>query len=192
MRITTILASGLLSLVLAACSGIEVEPAETDRFAAGNYKYYKWRTEPMQNTAASSDPIYLMDPIIRREVNAGLQSKGYVLDEGRAQFSVDYLQAAGMLQGEKSQEASNITPYATVLPNRQVDQAIVDNANALGGVKETNNIAVQFNDITQNREVWHVVITKIVEDVNAIDTANLQKNLKKAIDEGLRTLPKAG
>jgi hypothetical protein len=191
MRITTILASGLLPLILAACSGIEIEPAEVDRFAAGNYKYYKWRTEPMQNTSSSSDPIYLMDPIIRREVNARLQNKGYELDKGRAQFSVDYLQAAGMLQGEKSQEASNITPYATVLPNRQVDQAIVDNANALGGVKETSNIAVQFNDVTDNREVWHVIITKIVENVNTVDTANLQKNLTKAIDEALRPLPKA-
>lgn len=191
MRISTILASGLMSLVLAACSGIEIEPAEIDRFAAGNYKYYKWRTEPLKNTANSSDAVYAMDPIIRREVNSGLQKKGYVLDGERAQFSVDYLQGPGTVQGEKGQDASNITPYATVLPNRQVNQAAVDNAIALGGVKETDNIAVQFNDVADNREVWHVIISKIVDNVNTVDTANMQKNLNKSIGEALKNIPQA-
>jgi len=191
MRITNILASGLLALLLAACSGIEIQPDEIDEFAAGNYQYYKWRSEPMHNTANSSDPIYNIDPVLRRQVNTDLQSKGYILDPERAQFSVDYLYATGMRQGEVSQEASNVTPYPTVVPNRQVNQAVVDNAIALGGVQETSNIALQFNDVADNKEVWRVIITKIVENVNRVDMTELDQNLTKALGQALDPLPEA-
>jgi hypothetical protein len=191
MRITHILASGLLSLALAACSGVEIRPAPVDNFAAGDYQYYRWRTQPLQNTANSSDPVYSMDPIMRREVNRGLQSKGYILDKERAQFSVDYLYATGMRDGAVSRETSNVVPYPTVVPNRQVNQAVVDNSIALGGVQETSNIALQFNDVADNKEVWHVIITKIVENVNRVDTAELNDNLKKAIGQALKPLPAA-
>lgn len=191
MRITHILASGLLSLALAACSGVEIRPAPVDNFAAGDYQYYRWRTQPLQNTANSSDAVYSMDPIMRREVDRGLQSKGYILDKERAQFSVDYLYATGMRDGAVSRETSNVVPYPTVVPNRQVNQAVVDNSIALGGVQETSNIALQFNDVADNKEVWHVIITKIVENVNRVDTAELNDNLKKAIGQALKPLPAA-
>jgi hypothetical protein len=190
MRITNILASGLLALLLAGCSGIEIQPAEMDQFAAANYTYYRWRSEPMNNTANSSDPIYSIDPVLRRQVNAGLQSKGYILDRERAQFSVDYIFAPGMRQGEKSEQASNLTPYPSVMPNRQVDGASVDNAIALGGVKETRNIALQFNDVSSNEEVWHVIMTRFVEDANKAGT-RIDANLSKAINKALKPLPQA-
>lgn len=190
MRITNILASGLLALLLAACSGVEIQPAKIDQFAAGNYHYYKWRSEPMNNTANSSDPIYNIDPVLRRQVNAGLQGRGYILDEKRAQFSVDYTFATGMRQGEKSEQASNLTPYPGVMPNRQVDGATVDNAIALGGVKETRNIALQFNDVANNEEVWQVIMTRIVEDVNNVGS-QVDTKLSKAITRALKPLPPA-
>jgi hypothetical protein len=190
MRITNILANGLLALLLAACSSIEIQPDEIDKFAAGNYQYYKWRSEPMHNTANSSDPIYSIDPVLRRQVNAGLQSKGYILDEKRAQFSVDYIFATGMRQGEKSEQASNLTLYPSVMPNRRVDGASVDNAIALGGVKETRNIALQFNDVASNEEVWQVIMTRIVEDVNKAGS-RVDENLSKAINQALKPLPPA-
>lgn len=46
MRITTALASLLLTLMVTACSDIEVRPAPTDNFAAAGYQYYKWRSGP--------------------------------------------------------------------------------------------------------------------------------------------------
>ena len=180
-----------LALALAACSGTETRPADTSDFAAGNYRYFKWRSEPLQNSANSSDPVYVLDPILRRTVNTSLADKGFVLDEERAQFSVDYFFAAGMREGKKSQAATNITPYPTVLPNRLPDGATVDNAYALGGVKKTSNIALQFNDVQRNQEVWHVIITKIVEDANMADTARLERNVQKAVRQGLRDLPDA-
>lgn len=189
MRITPLLACTTLSLALLACSGVEVQPAAIDQFVAGNYHYYRWRTDPLPTETGSSDPLYALDPIMRREVDADLQSKGYVLDSTRAQFTVDYLFSMGMIQGEQSELGSNITPYPSVTPNRQVDQASVDNAIALGGVKETNNIILQFNDRLSNKAVWHVTITKIVEDANNIDISGLENNLKGVVARALEPLP---
>ena len=189
MRITPLLACTALSLTLLACSGVEIQPAATDQFIAGNYHYYRWRTDPLPNEAGSSDPLYALDPIMRREINADLQDKGYVLDPERAQFTVDYLFAMGMVQGEQSELGSNITPYPSVTPNRQIDQASVDNAIALGGVKETNNITIQFNDRLSNKAVWHVTMTKIVEDANNINVSGLEKNPKGVVARALEPLP---
>jgi hypothetical protein len=191
MRITIFPAGILLSIFLLACSGVEIERDEIDQFTTGSYHFYRWRTAPLPSTTGSTDPLYALDPIMRREVNADLQSKGYVLDPRRAQFTVDYLFTTGMLQGEKSELASNITPYPRVTPNRLVDQASVDNAIALGGVKETNNIVLQFNDLSSNKAVWQVTITRIVEDANRVDIAPLEKNLKDLVSRAFEPLPKA-
>ncbi len=191
MRSFNTLATLLLAVALAACSGTETRPADTAEFAAGNYRYFKWRSEPLQNTSNSTDNLYVLDPIIRQSVNSALRDKGFVLDPAQAQFSVDYFFAAGMREGKKSQAATNITPYPTVLPNRLPDGATVDNAYALGGVKKTSNIALQFNDVARNQEVWHVIITKIVEDANMSETSRLERSVQKAISSGLRPLPNA-
>tara|TARA_B110000503_G_scaffold35676_1_gene58315 strand:+ start:3525 stop:4109 length:585 start_codon:yes stop_codon:yes gene_type:complete len=191
MRNSLILALALLSLALVACSGVNIQQTGADKFSTGNYHYYKWRTEPLPTTSRSSDPVYALDPVIRHEVDADLQRKGYVLDEGRAQFTVDYLYVSGMQQGERSQLASNVTPYPRVTPNRQVNQATVDNAIALGGVKETNNLILQFNDLASNQEVWQATLSKVVEDANNIDTSRLGQNLQKFLARTLQSLPPA-
>ena len=191
MRITHILGYLILSLTLLACSGVEIQSADTDRFKAGNYVYYKWRTDPLPTNVRSSDPMYAVDPVMRREVNADLQSKGYVLDSERAQFTVGYILASGMVQGEPSNLASNISTYASIRPNRQIDQASVDNAIALGGVKETNNIILQFNNRTSNKEVWQVTLTKIVENANNVDTSRIDANLAQYLKRAMKSLPQA-
>jgi hypothetical protein len=191
MRITNILAYGILSLTVLGCSGVEIQPAATDRFIAGNYLYYQWRTDALPSDVRSSDPAYAIDPVMRRDVNADLQSKGYVLNPERAQFTVGYILMNGMVQGATSDLASNISPYPRVTPNRQIDQASVDNAIALGGVKETNNIILQFNDKTSNQEVWHVTLTKIVEDANSVDTSRINDNLTQYLKRALKSLPQA-
>ena len=70
MRILAPVATLLMALTIGACSSIETRPADTAEFAAGNFTYFKWRSEPLTNPSGSSDPMYLMDPIIRRELNA--------------------------------------------------------------------------------------------------------------------------
>ena len=189
MRIIPALAAVVLSLVLAACSGVEIQQSGTEGFVAHNYHYYKWRTEPLANPRGSSDPVYALDPALRREVDELLQAKGYVLDPARAQFTVDYRYAAGMQQGERSELASNITPYPNINPSHRVDQATVDNAIALGGVKPTNNIILQLNDRETNRQVWEATITKVVEDANNVNATRFDDNLRDVLQDALRPLP---
>ena len=191
MRATPVTALLLSLLLIAACSGVETRPTDTATFKAGNYSYYKWRSEPLDNTSGSTDPIYVIDPILRKEVDAELARKGFVLDPARAQFSVDYIFATGLRMGEKGSEASNISTYPGVIPNRNVDQASIDNAYALGGVKETSNIALQFNDVARKEEVWRVIVTKIVENANTAEYSKLEANIRGAVRQGLRSLPGA-
>lgn len=192
MRSLTTLATLLLSLTLAACSSIETRPTDTAKFAAANYKYFKWRSEPLANPSGSTDTFYVIDPMLRREVNAALAEKGYVLNPDRAQFSVDYLQAVGMRQGVAGRDADGgIDPIPSARPHRQLDQAMVDNAHALAGVQSTSNVAIQFNDVESQLEVWSVVITKIIEDQNESNPEKIQRNLEKGISAGLKSLPDA-
>ena len=189
MRATTVITLLMSVLLLAACSGVETRPTETAAFEAGNYSYYKWRSEPLDNTTGSTDPIYVVDPILRKEVDAELARKGFILDPERAQFSVDYIFATGLRMGEIGSEASNLSTYPGVIPNRNIDQASVDNAYALGGVKETSNIALQFNDVARKEEVWRVIVTKIVENTNTAEYRKLDSNIRGAVRQGLRPLP---
>jgi Domain of unknown function (DUF4136) len=135
--------------------------------------------------------LYTMDSVIRRKVDDHLQSLGYILDPQRAQLIVHYLYVTGMVQGERSALASNISVYPTIMPTRRVDQASVDNAIALGGVKETNNLIVQFNDRVTNQEVWRVTLTEIVENANSNGNSPPDANLLRSLQRGLQPIPQA-
>jgi len=180
-----------VTVCLGACSGIEIESSEVQPFADGNYRYYKWRTDPLPQDTGSTDPYYLLDPVMRRQVDAALAAKGYVLDPQQAQFSVDYVYATRLIEGAQSEQASNISHIPSVNPTRQVDGASVDNAIALAGVKETNNILLQFNDLASHQEVWRAVISKIVENANQVDTVKMDGNVEKAVIRALKPLPEA-
>ena len=114
MRSAIVLMYTILSLV--ACSGVDIQHRATDQFSAGNYRYYMWRTDPLPQETHSSNAMYALDPVIRRKVDAHLHSQGYILDPQRAQFTVHYLYVTGMVQGERSALASNITVYPTIMP----------------------------------------------------------------------------
>jgi hypothetical protein len=191
MRLNPILAYALLPLLLLACNTVEVHHAPVEPFAAGGYRYYAWRTAPLPVKSTSTDPLYTLDPIVRREVDALLQGKGYLLDATRAQFTVDYQFMSDMRQGARSQLADNITAWPSVTPNRRTDQAAVDNAIALSGVQSTNNLILQFNDKATNREVWQVTLTRIVEDANDVAASGLDDDLTSSLQRALEPLPPA-
>jgi hypothetical protein len=186
-----VLSCAFLALAITACNGVEVRPADVETFTAENYHYYSWRSEPLKNTASSRDPLYRLDPLLRDAINAALQKKGYKEDAARAQFSVDYIFAEGIRDGVKGAEASNLTTHPGIAPDRDIDQASIDNAYALGGLKETRNIGIQLNDIERNIEVWRVIITKLVEDANTAPNSSLAKSVNSAIAQGIKPLPAA-
>lgn len=183
-------AAALLSLCLLACSSIETETWPADQFAAANFKTYSWRTEPIRNTAGSGDPIYKLDPLIRKETDSLLQSLGYVRVPRQGDFTIDYLFAPGVVVGTPAETASNISPRAGVRPNTNISQAERDNAIALGsGVRETRRIAIQINDGQSGLEIWRGVITKFVENINRVDRAALADAVRKGVRTVLEELP---
>jgi len=187
MRNTIVLAFAILSLL--ACSGVDIQQSAINRFTTGNYRYYMWRTDPLPQENRSSNAMSTADSVIRGAIDDHLQSLGYILDPQRAQFILHYLYVTGMVPGERSALASNISVYPTIMPTRRVDQASVDNAIALGGVKETNNLIVQFNDRVTNQEVWRVTLTEIVENANSNDTSRPDDKLMRSLQRALQPIP---
>ncbi len=180
-----------LALTLSACSGVETRTQDVSTFKAGNYSYYKWRSEPLSPATPSSDPIHLIDPIIRQAVSKELAAKGYTLDPERAQFSVDYVYAEGLRVSEPSNKVSSASTYPGTVPIRDMDQASIDNAIALAGVKETSNLGLQFNDVESNLEIWRVLATKVIERIDETYVGAMKKTIGIAVDHMLRPMPEA-
>ncbi|KGE04062.1 DUF4136 domain-containing protein [Pseudohaliea rubra] len=178
----------LLTLLLAGCiSGIETEPADTARFAAGSYQSYAWRRPALPVEGTGADSIYQLDPVLRAAVDETLATKGYRRVTDNPDFLVDYIAAAGLSLGEVSQSAANVSYRPAAVPNRNIDQASIDNAYALGTVRETANIGIILFDAAAQEAVWNVRISKIIEDRNRVNA----DVARRAIRQGLRTLPEA-
>ncbi len=186
------LAAVLLALLVAACSGIEVEVGDPSQFTAGNFKTYSWRSEPFENFAYSRDPVYLIDPILRELVDAELQGKGFRQVPRGGDFTINYIYAPGVLKGVPSELTSNVAPRAGVRPNTNISGAERDNAIALAGVKETRNIVLQVNDGESGLEIWRAEITKIIANVNQPDLDRTRSALKSGVSRAFRDLPQAG
>jgi hypothetical protein len=185
-------ATALATLLLVACSGVEIEAWEPTQFAAGNYQTYSWRSEPIVNTVGSRDIIYKLDPIVRKETDRVLQAKGYRRVEWDGDFTVDYIYAPGLRAGVAGEATSNISPRAGVRPNTTMSGAERDNAIALSGVKETHNLALQFNDGKTRLEVWRGVLTKIAQDLSGENIDATRRKIGSGVNQMTATLPKAG
>jgi hypothetical protein len=192
MSVMKTLATLLLASCLAACSGTEIDAWEPTQFAAGHYQTYAWRSEAIVNTTYSRDPIYLVDPIIREVLNEELRKLGYRKIERGGDFTVDYIFALGVILGARSEDTDNISLRAGVRPNTSISQAQRDNAIALSGVKETRNIAIQFNDGKTGMEVWRGLISKIVANVNTTDDSRSRKIIRNSVNSAMKDLPPAG
>jgi len=177
--------------LLSACTSVDIEPGSVDRFEQRQYSVYSWRTEPLPQGKHSTDPLYALDPVIRAEVDKDLAAKGYVKDRERAQFTVEYLYAVGIRDGAKPEQANNITPYPSATINRRVDQASVDNAIALGGVKETSNVILTFKERNGGEELWRASISQIVEDANKVDNQAIVSTITQSMERALSSVPKA-
>ena len=184
------LATLLLALLVTACASVEVDVWDSQEFAAGNFQTYSWRSEPFSREVYFKDPIYVIDPLLRESVDAELKALGYRLVPRGGDFTIDYIFAPGIRLGAATEQASNISPRAGVRPNTNISQAERDNAIALAGVRETRNIALQINDGETGREIWRGVITKIVSNVNEVDST-ARRNINNGVRRAFRDLPPA-
>lgn len=172
---------------LAACSGVETVPDDTDVFAARGLSRYAWRSEPLSGEN-SRDRFSRADPIIRSSVDTRLVELGYEqVDRGRAEFLIEYIAGASINDGRVATTASNVTPYPSAQINRQADGATVDNAYALGGVREMGNLLLVFVEPGATEVLWRVRISKVIEDANRIN----EQAVRRAVRQGLAALPEA-
>lgn len=177
----------LLPGLLGGCAGLDIEAGDTAAFAGGDYRYYAWRRPPLEQEGRRFSPIYAADPVIRREIGKRLAALGYREDAAQADFLVDYTLAEGTLEGAVSSDAGNTGRQPAAIPNRGVDQAVIDNAYALGSVRTTNRLAILFFDGQSRDEIWRAQISKIVEDANEVN----EPLLGRAIERALKALPAA-
>jgi len=177
-----------LMLGMTACSGVEIISDDTTRFAATGSQTFAWRSEPLEPSGLSRDRLAEVDPIIREAVESRLAELGYTrAPRDDADFLVEYFAAAGINDGRLARTASNVTPYPSATIGRIADGATVDNAYALGGMKEMGNLLVAFVDPDATEILWRVRISKVIEDANKVN----EGAVRRAIRRGLASVPKA-
>lgn len=175
----------LFTVVLGACSGVDITPAATQKFAATNYRLYAWRSEPLSQTSYSKDMLAIKSPSIRAGVEEKMAQLGYRrVDRSDAEFLVEYFAAPGSNDGQLSHGGSNDMLYGSSV-NRQIDGASAVNALVLSGPVETGEMQLVFFDAATNDVLWHVQISIVVEDTNYID----HEEVRNAVRKGLSALP---
>ncbi len=186
----------LLVPLLVACTGIQIDSAPLDRFKAGNFQSYSWRTPALKTSTGDTDALSIIDPALRAAVDRDLSAKGYRQVAADGDFIIDYQFRAALAQGElnsTAREADNTSPYVdpNVVVNRQVNQALLDNAYALSGPKAINSIVIQFSSGDKQRLLWTTAINKMVENVNRDNVEKMTKNVNTAVSRAFSRLPQA-
>lgn len=175
----------LWTLLLGACSGVDITPAATERFAATNYTRYAWRSEPLSQTGYSKDMLAAKSPSIRAGVEEKMAQLGYRrVDRAEAEFLVEYFATPGSNAGQLSHGGSNDMLYGSSV-NRQIDGASANNALALSRPVETGDMQLMFFDAVTNDVLWQVQISIVVEDANRID----HDEVRNAVRKGVSVLP---
>lgn len=183
-----IVSSLLCLLLIAGCSGMEVIPADTERFVSTQYVRYAWRSEPLTQDGSGKDKLTQADPAIRSAIAERLSELGYrEVAKDEAQFMVEYLAAAGINDGLLSSSGTNVTRATLGTINRLPDGATVDNAYALSGVVPTGNLLLVFVESDGLDVLWQVSISVLIEDANRVN----ERAVRSAIRKGLSTLPRA-
>ncbi|MFT6770340.1 DUF4136 domain-containing protein [Congregibacter sp.] len=177
----------IASILLGACSGVEVLPEDTQAFVATGYSSYAWRSEPPSQTDRGRDRLPQSSAAIRTGFEARMTELGYRrVDKADAEFLVEYMASTGYNDGQMAHVSSNTVLYPSSV-NRQIDGASVDNAYALGGAVETGVFMLVFVDPKTTDVLWRVQISMVVEDSNSVDAGAVGK----AIRQGLSTMPPA-
>ena len=187
--------SGFSFIWFLGLASVQVDTTDTAEFKAGNYKTYSWMGAPIDNSAGSTDPLYVLDPTLRSAVDTKLASKGYRYVKTGGDFVIEYqfkdTLVAGSLNSTAA-EADNLYPAPSnqAVINRRPDQALVDNAYALSGPKEVNSILIRFSDGETLTMVWAAGVGKVVDKLY-FDADDLRKTINTAVDRALGRLPSA-
>jgi hypothetical protein len=114
-------------------------PRRHGAFAATGIQPLRLAHGPAASARASKSRLYEVDPAIRDAVEWPDRGAGLPRGAARGRTVPHRLRRRRGLQRRPggAQQPSNITPYQSARINRQINQAEVDNAIALAGVRET-------------------------------------------------------
>lgn len=175
----------LITVLLGACSGLDISPASTETFAATSYTRYAWRSDPLAQASYGIDMLAAKSPSIRSGVEEKMAELGYRrVDRSDAEFLIEYFAAPGLNEGQLSHGGSNDMLYGSSV-NRDIDGASASNALALSGPVDTGEMQLVFFDAATNNVLWRVQMSIVVEDPNRID----HDAVRRAVRKGVSALP---
>lgn len=181
-------------LLLAGCGTTQIERGDVSAFAAKDYQTYAWNHAAINVRPGDQSPLAIIGPVFREETNARLQSLGYREVAIGGDFVVSLQFKTSIEQGAlpKNSPSSGQVPRAVI--NRSPDPASVDNAQAMAGPREMNNVLLKFDDGTDGGLLWAAAMSRLVEDVNrnTIDADEVRRNARNAIRRATSLLPRAG
>jgi Domain of unknown function (DUF4136) len=177
---------------LAGCSGVDIQTSDTVKLENGHYQSYSWQNAPLPREGRWTDPIYRLDPAIRTAIEEGLLQKGYTAVSEGADFTVRYVYAPGYLSGVEPEQSHTISPVPRPRDLEPTNQASVDNAIALGGIKQTTNINITLIDSGNSETLWTATVSMIVEDANNRDSEEAKRKISRFVKSALSELPVAG
>ena len=178
----------LLISVLSACMGLKVEVDEQLTFDPLGYKTYAWTNKPMVDTTGRQEVILRGDGILRAQVDALLQERGYQqVNREDADFLVDYRFSQTM----KADQGGIISPTDELAGawdlGDDVNNTQLHNHNVNAYILHSNLKLIMTD--SEGQTLWRARATKLVDNESPSDE-ELGKTLSKILGKMLSDFPK--
>ena len=180
----------LLISVLSACMGLKVEVDEQLTFDPLVYRTYAWTNKPMVDTTGRQEVILRGDGILRDQVDALLQERGYQqVNREDADFLVDYRFSQTM----KADQGGIISPTDELAGawdlGDDVNNTQLHNHNVNAYILHSNLKLIMTD--SEGQTIWRARATKLVDNESPGDE-ELGKILSKIVGKMLGDFPKQG
>lgn len=183
----------VLVVLLGGCSSAQVDRADPDTFAAKGYRTYNWNYAQIEPLPSDTSAYATLAPIFREEMNRALANLGYREVAQGGQFVVSVQFKRSLADGVVSIEKDPNPVVPRVVLNRDPDQASLDNAQALAGVRELNSVLIQFDDASDGGLLWAAAVSRVQEtaNVNELDPDQVRRNARQTLRRAMGQLPLA-
>ncbi len=188
-----IAAISVLVVALGGCSTAQVDRGDPSAFAAKGYRTYNWNYAQVEPLPSDTSAYTTMAPIFREEMNRALANLGYREVEQGGQFVVSLQFKRSLADGVVSIEKDPNPVVPRVVLNRDPDQASLDNAQALAGVRQLNNVLIQFDDASDGGLLWAAAVSRVQEtaNINELDPEQVRRNARQTLRRVMSQLPLA-
>lgn len=147
-------------LLLAACSGVSTQVADTDELKKSGFYRYAWATKAMTPQEGRAKRLTTLDHYLRVSVDKHLQKKGYQLvADDQADFRVGYRLYRSVSEGQAGGGVSSMDEAWKV--NSNSNSTMMDVGPSI--IKE-NHLRINFINRQTKKEIWFVHAKKILAE----------------------------